>query len=268
MKCARLFFIFYFLFFHPKFDTESVFVLFICLLFVSGFATTTLGAVILVNMTKVLSDYTVVDVEVNVVSTPVLEPEGVMISPTDNRYVYIGGITSTTLAVLDISSFWNAAVVNTRANVGAQLVGATWLDQPNQGGFSESLVYMACWGYNGGLMVLDTSTNPMNPPEVARSVSYATSQANRVKLDPSGKFAYLPLEQELGGVAVFDIQQVQNLGKLTLNSTAHVPLSEFHNGPGGKLVQSTKTYCLAVAANKLFMFIAETASVYIYDIAF
>lgn len=233
-----------------------------------GFATTTLGAVVLVNMTSVLSDPTLAgEVEVNVLSTTVMEPEGVMISPSDNRYVYIGGIKSTTMAVIDISTFWGANVVETRNDVGAQLVGATWLDQANQGGFSQSLVFFACWGLDGGLTVLDTGTNPASPPEVARSVSYATSQANRVKLDPSGKFAYVPLEQELGGVAVYDIEGVSD-GVLTLNSTVHVPVSEFHNGPDGGFVTSTKTYCLAVSgSNKLFVFIAETASVYIYDVS-
>lgn len=231
-----------------------------------GFATTTVGALVLVNITSVLADPTAADVQVNLVSTTVLEPEGVMVSPSDSSYVYIGGIQSRQMAVIDISSFWEASVVETRDGVGAQLVGATWLDQPNQGGFSQSLVFMACWGVDGGLTVMDTADDASNPKELARSVSYATSQANRVKLDTSGSFAYVPLEQELGGVAVFNIQEVSE-GTLTLDSTVHVPLSEFHNGPDGSLVQSTKTYCLAVSgSNKLYVFIAETASVFIYDI--
>lgn len=222
----------------------------------------------LVNLTGVLGEAGSFNVEVNVVSTEVLQPEGVMISPMNNSYVYIGGIQSTKMAVIDISKFWNASVVETRDNVGAQLVGATWLDQPTpSSSFNPSLVYMACWGLNGGLIVLDTAVDAINPPEVARSISYATSQANRVKLDPSGKFAYVPLEQELGGVAVYDIQSKSDSTGLSLNSTIHVPKSEFHNGPDGSLVRSTKTYCLAVSgSNKLFVFIAETASVYIYDI--
>lgn len=103
-----------------------------------GFATTTPGAVILVNVTALLAapahwgPAEAAAAGVAVLSVPeVKQPEGVMVAPLDGRFLYVGGINSTTLAVVDVADFYAPRVVELRAGVGAQLVAASWKDQPH-----------------------------------------------------------------------------------------------------------------------------------------
>ena len=273
----------------------------------------------------------------SVVSIPaVAEPEGVMVAPRDSRFVYLGGISSTALAVVDVTSFASPEVVEVRDGVGAQLVGATWKDQPlplpslddDSGAFDPGLVFMAAWGINGGLVVLDTndhssedknmriidddvkendhllansSSSSAHPTEVARRTSLRLSEANRVKLAPwswtaaetnergdgvsAAGIAFMPLEREIGGFAAVgvptlaqeDIEGSDDARNTTITAVplgpleiVHVPASEFtHDDVVSdeevSLVKSTKAYCLALsAARYVYLFIAETASVYVY----
>jgi len=305
-----------------------------------GFATSVLGAVVLVNVTSLLSTPAHWSAEeaaraTSVLSIPaVSQPEGVLVAPLDSRFVYVGGINSTSLAIVDVTSFLSPTIVQVRESVGPQLVAATWKDQPlplpkgtsrpkktrlsyenmlftdiqegNDETFDEGLVFMAAWGLKGGLLVLDTndnessSTSAANPKEVARHTDLRLSEANRVKLAPwawrganetavmagdggvagdlCAGVAFLPLELERGGFAALRIPPALNCGRATTQSpngggdgesplwpaeVVHVPLSEFVHDD--VVAQSTKAYCLALSSSRfVYLFIAETASVYIY----
>jgi len=95
----------------------------------------------------------------------------------------------------------------------------------------------------------------------------------RVKLAPWGAVALLPLEQPLGAAAAVGLLYDAETGRLSGLGpavVARVPASEL-GAPSGAdpalAVDSAKTYCLAVsAARTLFLFVAETAAVYIYQI--
>jgi len=52
----------------------------------------------------------------------VAQPEGIVVSPLDSSFLYLGGINSTTMAVINVSEFWEPRVVELRTGAGAQLV--------------------------------------------------------------------------------------------------------------------------------------------------
>lgn len=263
----------------------------------AGFATTVVGGVVLVNLTSVVArgneglgkkrsvaSSDVPKVEVSVLSTTVTQPEGVMVSPTDSQYVYIGGIDSTALGVIDISDFANPRVIETQDRVGMQLVGATRTDQPHWSvddnsryNDEQDLVYMAAWGALGGFVVLNASNAafPFVQAQTPSTQALQLAMANRVKL--RGDLALVPLEQQVGGFAVVNISTasspvpvVTDAGTATAGSPAvnvvsvvHIPLAESRQG-NDSLV-TTKAYCLAVSGPRyIYLFIAETAAVYVY----
>ena len=230
-------------------------------------------------------------------------------------FVYIGGINSTSLGVVDVTTFAAPALVEVRENVGMQLVGARRRDQPQWGvrrevnelnelneGEDESddgLLFMAGWGAEGRLLVLNASrASAASPPLVAATAATAREElklamANRVKLvfstgtgtggggGDNYDVALVPLEQPLGGFAAVDISGfgggsssssssggggggATNANTATVVSvvgTAHVPLSEYAESGGA----TTKAYCLAVSASRhVYLFIAETAAVFVF----
>ena len=252
-----------------------------------GFATTVEGAVVLVNLTAVASPEKAAEystsqssLEVSVLATPVGEPEGVMVAPADSSIVYIGGITSHDLGVVDISSFSAPVLVDLQRGVGMQLVGATRKDQPSwDSGMVAAeardweLVYMAGWGARGNLAVLNTS-NAAHPSIQCRtppSQDLKLAMANRVKLYCD--WALVPLETPLGGFAVVDISSASmtqgghgDASEVSQVVSVHVPLEETKASADGSVV-SAKAYCLAVSQSRhIYLFIAETAAVYVYSL--
>jgi len=251
-----------------------------------GFATTVEGAVVLVNLTAVATPEKAVkltsqlSLEVSVLATPVGEPEGVMVAPSDSSIVYIGGITSHDLGVVDISTFSAPVLVELQRGVGMQLVGATRKDQPSwSSGMATveaedwELVYMAGWGARGNLAVLNTS-NAAHPSVQCRtppSQDLKLAMANRVKLYCD--WALVPLETPLGGFAVVDISSASvtrdgrgDSSKVSQVVSVHVPPEETKASADGSVV-SAKAYCLAVSQSRhIYLFIAETAAVYVYSL--
>lgn len=252
-----------------------------------GFATTVDGAVVLVNLTAVSTPEKSFEfsashsaLEVSVLSTPVGEPEGVMVAPSDSSIVYIGGITSHDLGVVDISTFSAPVLVELQRGVGMQLVGATRKDQPSWSSAIPTaeakdweLVYMAGWGARGNLAVLNTS-NAAHPSVQCRtppSQDLKLAMANRVKLYCD--WALVPLETPLGGFAVVDISSASMTEEGHADSSevnqvvsVHVPPEETKASADGSVV-SAKAYCLAVSQSRhIYLFIAETAAVYVYSL--
>lgn len=97
----------------------------------------------------------------------------------------------------------------------------------------------------------------------------------RVKLAPWGTAAFLPLEQPLGAAAAIELLydaktgQFGGLGPAVV--AARVPVEELKapsgSGYASVAVDSAKSYCLAVSgARTLYLFVAETAAIYIYAI--
>ena len=248
-----------------------------------GFATSVSGAVVLVNVTHLLSkpqhwDPQDANGKVSVLSTSVSQPEGVTVAPLDANIVYVGGISSKQLAVVNVADFFNPFVEQVRDKVGAQLVSASWKDQPHENeassssSFDPGLVFMSAWGRPGGLVIMDTAEGrSVDPVEVGRLTKASLSMSNRVKLAPWGGVAFLPLEEEVGGVAAVSFAVPSASFSHEVNDAnfssmvAHVPVSEFTKS--GSLVTSTKAYCLAVSARRfVFLFIAETAAIYVYAV--
>ena len=102
-----------------------------------------------------------------------------------------------------------------------------------------------------------------------------TYQWIRVKLAPWGSAAFLPLEQPLGAAAAIELLYDAETGAFSglgpAVVAARVPVEELKApsgaGNASEAVDSAKTYCLAVSgARTLYMFIAETAAIYIYAI--
>ena len=245
-----------------------------------GFATTVSGAVVLVNLTAVATPDRALQYsaspEVSVLATPIGEPEGVMVAPSDSSIVYIGGITSHDLGVVDVSVFEAPVLLETKRGVGMQLVGATRKDQPSWSTESKStedwdLVYMAGWGARGNLAVLNTSTasQPILQCRTPPSQDLKLAMANRVKLYEN--WALVPLETPLGGFAVVDINSAAVSNKNSTVSAAvsqvisvHVPAKETKASTDGGIVNA-KAYCLAISKSRhIYLFIAETAAVYVY----
>ena len=213
------------------------------------------------------------------------------------------------MGVIDVSTFNSPQIIEYREGVGTQLVAATRKDQPrwasdkasdnyrhagNDKYGDEELVYMAAWGIHGGLVVLNSSVTPASPTLQCKTPStgipaVSLAMSNRVKLREY--FAFVPLEQYVGGFAVIDISNAaytntnesskeQEPSKepsmepsmepsVNLIVTVHVPLSEFNNSDNddGSPVPTTKAYCLAVSESwHVYLFIAETAAVYIYSL--
>ena len=86
-----------------------------------GFATATEGALILVNLTRAVADRHSVPLspsDVNIVSTPVNQPEGVLVH---HGYVYVGGIESSSLCVINATDPASVNIVSTTGGVGMQV---------------------------------------------------------------------------------------------------------------------------------------------------
>ena len=246
-----------------------------------GFATTTQGALVLVNLTRAVncacSPSTPLSAsEVVVVSTPILQPEGVLVQ---SGFVYIGGIKSSSLCVVNATEPASPSIVSTTKGVGMQLVAATKMDQPRwPSAFpyddADDLVFMAGWGSLGRLVVLNAS-KPEAPKIVADTSTFSDVElrmSNRMKLvfksAGDGEWDYdvalIPLEQRAGGFAVIDLSSAAKLDgdDLQVLKIVHVPLSELENE-----AHNSKSYCLAVSSSRhVYVFIAESSAVYIYDL--
>ena len=95
----------------------------------------------------------------------------------------------------------------------------------------------------------------------------------RVKLAPWGTAAFLPLEQPLGAAAAVELLYDAGTGRFSglgpAVVAARVPVEELKapSGNASVAVDSAKAYCLAVSgARTLYLFVAETAAIYIYAI--
>jgi hypothetical protein len=206
-----------------------------------GFATTTFGAVVVVNVTDIAH------AQVTVLSTPVAQPEGVMI--VNSTVALVGGISSSALATIDLTDPMNPSLVSTMDGIGAQLVAAKHDDQPVPSSTSATMVYMANWGTPGGLVVVDAA-DPFQPRVVAETSALALSKSNRVKL--FDHYAAMPLELKVGGFALVDLDDVAQF-------------AVHHVEP--ELQVNTKAYCLVVTADsRLFLFIAETSTLMVYSL--
>uniref|UniRef100_A0A7S2TM36 Methanethiol oxidase n=1 Tax=Lotharella oceanica TaxID=641309 RepID=A0A7S2TM36_9EUKA len=284
-----------------------------------GFATTAEGALVAVNLTRVLLDWgnssegseslgdfrgghdvraRSAAIAVSVLETDVSQPEGVMIV---GDYAYIGGINSSTLAVvaLDDPSPMHMHVVAHRDHYGAQLVATSWAKEPFGSG-PPDLLYMADWREVGGLAIVNTS-DPTMPVLLSSVRSQQAAKANRVKMfqlrlgpwlphqgDPEVmNLALLPLEQPIGALAVVD---VTNATEARLVAVQRLPLfpTASHNKDGRDRNRnswtktksrsskddddapwtSTKTYCLAVSQSaEVHVFVALTSTVYVFQLS-
>ncbi|CAE8600505.1 unnamed protein product [Polarella glacialis] len=152
---------------------------------------------------------------VHVLETPVVFPEGLLVVGT---YLYVGGISSSKLAVVDVSDPARMRLVRVVDAVGAQLVGALWppphpawvdtpvveasaqqhqqqqqpqqqLQQQQQHSTTttaashepSSGAYLAAWGDVGGLVRVDVS-EPASPLVTQSLKSASLAFANRVVL--------------------------------------------------------------------------------------
>ena len=271
-----------------------------------GFATNVAGGVVLVNLTNIVRDYrsfganlTVLrSSDVLVLSTPVLQPEGVIVD-SSNSFVYVGGINSTSLGVINVTNPAAAALINVQADVGMQLVGAKMSDQPKWPEYStvtridgdcsgcgndDGIIFFASWGGKGKLIAVDTmgERNAAAPVVIGETEYWREASlrmANRVKLlftttQDGGQthwaydLALLPLETRIGGFAVVNISDISDRSNSTDISlpvlrTVHVPLYEIKESTN----LNSKAYCLAVSSTRyVYLFIAETSTVFIYDL--
>uniref|UniRef100_A0A7S2RGE7 Uncharacterized protein n=1 Tax=Rhizochromulina marina TaxID=1034831 RepID=A0A7S2RGE7_9STRA len=211
-----------------------------------GFATTVQGGVVVVQLLQSAEAAP----RVAVLEIPVSQPEGVMI--VANRAAWVGGISSSALAVVDLSIPLTPSLAWFQDGVGAQLVAASWVDQPfgePPVGQDAHCVYMAAWGSPGGLVVFNAS-DPLAPVLLSETKSPRLAMANRVKLYHN--VALVPLEQRVGGFGIIDLADAARF------SATHVAPS---------IVNNTKAYCLSVTEKgRVYLFIAETATVHVYEI--
>ena len=206
----------------------------------AGFATTLQGGVIAVKLQQ--------DLVVHTLSTPVEQPEGVTIVAD---YAYIGGINSTSLAVVSIANPQNMSVVHVMKSVsglhryGSQLVAAP--------GPTVPIVLAAVWGVPGGLVALNTS-DPSAPSQILEVASVLFAFANRAKLYKD--ISLIPLEQ--AHVAAIGFVNVSDPAALATLGTYHFDVSLVHN---------TKSYCLEGTNDGVVIsFVAETSEMYIFQL--
>ena len=193
-----------------------------------------------------------------VLSTPVSRPEGVSLA---GGYAYIGGISSSNMAVVDVTDPTSMRLVSCGIGPGATrrrlpLSGGTQL-VPARTLLPTGHVVVAVWGTPGGIAVLDVAT-PSAPVEVGRCVGIPTALSNRASVH--GHHVLVPLEQPIGGVAIYDIANPARPVRLGIT---HLPLFPLRN---------SSAYCLAVTTAPgggvqwLHLFEARACCVHTYEL--
>ena len=200
-----------------------------------GFGRQVTGAVVAVQVQGADPDDPPQSPTIAVLSTPVGRPEGITLV---GNYAYVGGISSTKIAVVDISDPARMRLVSCAAGPGVPHscspvvhVGGTQL-VPARDRLPTGHAVVAVWGFPGGVSILDVS-NPSAPVEVGRCVGPTSAMANRATI--LGYHVLVPLEQPVGGVAIFDVSNVSQPVRL---GVTRLP-SPWRN---------SSTYCLAVTA--------------------
>jgi len=128
-----------------------------------------------------------------------------------DHYAYCGafnsvGVASNKFVVVNVSDVSNMKVVKDLKNDDYnQMVSE--IDPAN-----SNILYSSAWGKPGGLIAFDLS-NPAAPVETSRVINSDFNRSNRVKIKDN--FAYIPLEQDIGGVGIINIADPHNLSAVT-----------------------------------------------------
>ncbi len=179
---------------------------------------------------------------VSKINTGISGTEGISIK---GDYAFLGGFGSTKFSVIDLSDPTNMKIVKT-------------LDEPHYCQMvseigDDGILYAALWGglYSdkGGLAAFDVS-DPRNIHEISHVFSKDMAKANRVKIQ--GDHVFLPLEVENGGgVAIVDRTNPKKL--LHVKTVIDIP-------------EVSKSYCLAIKQDYLYLFCSKTNSMIVMQI--
>jgi LVIVD repeat len=224
------------------------------------------------------------------ISTSVLQPESLQVR---GNYLYVGGIGSNVLAVLNIT---NPDAVQVLCSGGIcsshphynQMVGEV-LHNGVDGSFhpvqedDDNLLHRywlaALWGTPGGLAVFDT-LNPALPVPLHHVTDKTLSSANRVHVH--NHYAIIPMEQDpAGGFAVLNVANtscppamvgVHFLGvgkrpKTTTNVAATTTTTTTNdNSDDDAPPVSSRVYCLVAKDDHLILFVSWTCEMYSFNV--
>jgi len=196
------------------------------------------------------------------VSTPVTQSEGVYVR---DNYLYVGGISSTVLSVVNITVPENATVLcsgglcQTRPYYN-QMVGEMLHDgddgsfNPSHGNEGKYRYWVAAlFGTPGGAAVFDTkhANDPASPREVAHITDKRMSTGNRVHIHRG--HAVIPLEQDpAGGFAVLSVAD-PSCPAIVGYHFLGVGSDPFSGSP-----VTSRVYCLVVKDDTVILFFAKT----------
>lgn len=177
-------------------------------------------------------------VQVGAVDTGVEFIEGIFIK---DHHAFVGGFGGSevykAVDVSDPTSMFVAAMLPDVAY--RQMVSEM---APNA---FPDVLFAALWNDEGGLGTFDVS-NPATFFELDQLVRPELTQSNRVKIN--GHYAFLPLEQEPGGVAVIDVNNTSNLALAGLARNIRNMETPYTLQPKGNYVYvfGTSTQSMAV----------------------
>jgi hypothetical protein len=220
------------------------------------------------------------------ISTSVLQPESLQVR---GNYLYVGGIGSNVLAVLNIT---NPDAVQVLCNSGIcssqpyynQMVGEVLHDgvdgsfHPSQEEDNGNLLHRywlaALWGTPGGLAVFDTR-NPAMPVPVQYVTDKTLSSANRVHVH--NHYAIIPMEQDpAGGFAVLNVANTScpptvvgihflGVGERHTEATTNGAVDD-GDAPTTTTPVSSRVYCLVAKDDHVILFAAWTCEMYSFEI--
>jgi hypothetical protein len=218
------------------------------------------------------------------ISTSVLQPESLQVR---GNYLYVGGIGSNVLAVLNITNPDNVQVMCAGGICSShphynQMVGEVLHNgvdgsfHPVQEDDDANLLHRfwlaALWGTPGGLAVFDT-LNPALPVPVHHLTDKSLSTANRVHVH--NHYAIIPIEQDpAGGFAVLNVANascpptmvgVHFLGVGKRPKTTAAATTTNDNGGDAPPI-SSRVYCLVAKDDHVILFVSWTCEMYSFEV--
>lgn len=216
----------------------------------------------------------------NSISTGVTQPEGIYL--VNQQHLYVGGIGSPVLSVVDIADPENPRIVSKCVSgicqtkpYYSQMVGEIVHDSvdgsygPSSSEQSYRYWAAALFSTPGGMAIFDTQpsstsssgSNPPLPLEVSALTDKVLSTANRMHIHNG--YALIPMEQDpAGGFAVVNVAnpacpQLVGVHFLGVGST-----------PSDGTPTSTRVYCLVVTDDVVNLFCSKTCERYAFRVPF